>query len=102
MTDQTPLTEAGRSRTELDALRALSDAATIGPWGAYISYSGESGTPDEVGLFVNDKAHDVDKEKRVIISDFGLYASETLPDLEFAAAAVNYVRAALAALEPEK
>jgi hypothetical protein len=83
----------------LRELRALSEAATPGPWGAYISYSGESGTPDEAGLFVNDKAHDVDGEKQTIISDFSLYASEHLPDLEFIVAAVNYVRAALASTE---
>jgi hypothetical protein len=95
----TPSSEAVPAADGLRELRALSEAATPGPWGAYISYSGESGTPDEAGLFVNDKAHDVDGEKQTIISDFSLYASEHLPDLEFIVAAVNYVRAALASTE---
>ena len=83
----------------LDALRTMSEAATPGPWQPYIAYSGESGTPDEVGIYAGAGTTHHGSENTVI-TDFSLYAGEALLDLEFIAAAVNYVRAALGGGQP--
>jgi len=67
------------------ALRELAAKATPGPWQAYIAYSGESGTPDEVGIYAGAGTTHHGQENTVI-SDWTLYGSEMLPDLEYIAA----------------
>ncbi len=73
-----------------ESVRALSEAATPGPWQAYIAYSGESGLPDEVGLYAGAKTtHGMEN---TIISDFVSRSENIMADLEFIVALVNAYR----------
>ena len=80
-----------------EELRRLVDAATPGPWQPFIAYSGESGTPDEVGVYGGERT--VHGTENTIISDWTLYGTEMLPDLEFIAAAREAVPSLLAQLD---
>lgn len=73
---------------DLDELLRLEAQATPGPWQPYTAYSGESGTPDEVGIYAGAGTTHHGSEK-IVISDWTLYGTDVLPDLEFIAAIRN-------------
>ncbi len=85
------MTRVGETPPDLEGLRALSDAATPGPWesGTKLAWPGE----DDQGEYVSDIGAG-DQHVVCLGHDYDDHGNVSVPDAAFIVAAANYVRAA--------